>query len=203
MSIFRKSNSKASSRRQIDIRGVRDGILILPGNKFRSVLQISSINFELKSESEQDALIETYQSFLNSLAINLQILVRVREMDMDRYIDDFKTRLQSEKEKVYKEQIKNYTAFVSSLITTNKILSRNFYVIIPYQTKDNEFDAVKEQMNLSIDIVSKGLSRMGMQSRVLNSIEVMDLFYNFYNSGQAKRQPLKTTTLQLLTENYI
>ena len=60
MSIFRKSNNKTSSRKQIQIKGVKDGILLLPGNKYRAVLELSSINFELKSEAEQDALIETY-----------------------------------------------------------------------------------------------------------------------------------------------
>ena len=104
MSVFRKSNSKSSSRRQVAIRGVRDNVLLLPNNQYRVVLQISSINFELKSEAEQDALIDTYQSFLNSLATPLQIMVRIREMDMDRYISDFQARLKEESEEIYKTQ---------------------------------------------------------------------------------------------------
>lgn len=63
MFILQKSNKKVSSRKQIDIEGVRDGILILPDGHYRTVLNASSINFELKSEAEQDALIDTYQSF--------------------------------------------------------------------------------------------------------------------------------------------
>ena len=74
MSILRKSNNKASSRQQIAIKGVRDSVLILPDNHYRMILRISSVNFELKSEDEQDAIIETYQNFLNSLACPLQII---------------------------------------------------------------------------------------------------------------------------------
>lgn len=203
MFILQKSNKKQSSRRQIDIQGVRDGFLMLPDGHYRAVLSVSAINFELKSEAEQDAIIETYQSFLNSLACPLQILVRIRELDMDEYLDGFETKKSEEKEKVYLEQIDNYTQFVKSLIANNKILSRQFYVVIPYDGKPTDFDAVKEQLNLNIDIVGKGLSRLGMQSRQLSSLEVLDLFYSFYNPEQAKRQPISNQTLELLQRSYL
>jgi hypothetical protein len=203
VSIFKKSNSKQSSRRQIDIKGVRDGILILPNNKYRSVLQISSVNFELKSEAEQDALIDTYQSFLNSLATSLQIVVRIREMDMDKYLDDFNARMLQEDEQIYKDQVQNYTEFVRSLITKNKILSRHFYVILPFDGKEKDFGVIKEQLSINADIVTKGLARLGMQAKPLDSLDLLDLFYGFYSAGQAKRQPLKKQTMQLLTEGYL
>src|ERR1035437_9952432 len=76
MSLLRKSNDKQSSRRQIAIEGVDDGMLILPSHRYRIILEASSINFELKSEDEQDALIDTYQAFLNGLACPLQIIIR-------------------------------------------------------------------------------------------------------------------------------
>lgn len=203
MSTFVKSKKKASSRRQIDIQGVNDGILLLPNNHYRAVLHISSINFELKSEAEQDAIIETYQSFLNSLATPLQILIRVREMDMDKYLSEFAERVKDESEEIYKSQIENYTNFVRTLISANKILTRHFYIVIPYSDKEHDFELVKEQLALTIDIVAKGLARLGMQSRQLTSMEVLDLFYSFYNPTLAKRQPLSNQTMQLLTESYL
>lgn len=201
MFALQKSNKKISSRRQVDIKGVRDDVLMLPGNEYRMVLSISSVNFELKSEAEQDALIDTYQSFLNSLGCDIQILVRVREMDMDKYISEFTSRSKHEKSAVYKAQLKNYTQFVRSLIRTNKILSRQFYVVIP--AKDSDFDAIKEALSLNADIIGKGLARMGMHSKVLTSLEILDLFYSFYNPGQAKRQPITDQTLELLQRSYL
>ena len=203
MSILRKSNKKISSRRQIDIQGVRDGILILPGNQYRQVIEVSAVNFELKSEAEQDAMIDTYQSFLNSLPCPLQILVRIREMDMDRYLEDFNAKLKSESKAVYRTQVKNYSEFVSGLITTNKILARHFYVVVPFMGRDQDIDFIKEQLSLSSDIIAKGLSRLGMQSRQLSSLELLDLFYSFYNPSQAKRQPLASQTFELLNRSYL
>ena len=204
MSILRKSNNKLSSRRQIAIQGVEDGILSLPGNKHRIVLEASSINFELKSEDEQDALIETYQNFLNSLSCPLQIIVRVREMDIDTYLDDFRLRSGRETKKIYRDQMQNYAEFVQSLIKKNKILSRHFYVVIPYTAKETRNVAmIEEQLRLNMDIVSKGLARLGVHTRQLNSLEVLDLFYVFYNSKQAKRQSISEQTMKHLKEAYL
>lgn len=203
MSISLKSNKKTSSRQQINIKGVRDGVLMLPGRRYRVVLEVSSINFELKSEDEQDAIIETYQSFLNSLTCPVQLLMRIREMDMAKYLEGFHAKKKEEKEKMYRDQIQHYTEFVQGLVTTNKILSRRFYAVIPYDDKDNDgFAAAQEQLTMSGDIIAKGLGRLGIQTRQLDSLEVLDLFYSFYNPGQAKRQPLSEQTLQLLQRSY-
>lgn len=204
MSVLRKSNSKLSARQQINIKAVKDGILTLPGDQYRLILHVSSINFELKSEAEQDVLIETYQSVLNSLDCPLQILIRVREMDMDKYVEGFQTKLRGETEEMYKQQIAYYTAFVNRLVVRNKILARQFYIVLPYTAKDSrDFDVIKEQLALNADIVSKGLGRLGMQSHQLTSLEVLDLFYSFYNPDHAKIQPITDQTLQLLKEAFI
>jgi len=204
VSLLQKSTSKVSARQQIDIRGVKDGILMLSANRYRSVLQVSSVNFELKSEDEQDALIETYESFLNSVGCPLQILVRTREIDMDKYLGELDEQLTGETEAVYKMQLKNYDEFIRSLITTNKILTRHFYVIVPYTAQSKtDFGIVKEQLGSTVDIVMKGLSRLGIQSRELSSLEILDLFYSFYSPEQAKIQPLTEQALQLVHTSYI
>jgi hypothetical protein len=111
--------------------------------------------------------------------------------------------MDQEDEQIYKDQVKNYTEFVGGLITKNKILSRHFYVVIPFDGKEKDFEIVKEQLLLSADIVAKGLARLGMQARPLDSMQILDLFYSFYSPGQAKRQPLKKQTMQLLNESYL
>lgn len=202
MFTLRKSDKKASSRRQINIKGVRDGLLLLPNNQYRVALEVSSLNFELKSEDEQDALIDTYESFLNSLPCPLQIIVRIRELDMSKYLSDLQARHADEKEQVYKAQLENYSAFVQGLVEDNKILSRKFYVVLPYGSKDDDFAAAKERLMLNADLVAKGLARMGMQTRQLGSLEMLDMFHSFYNPAQAKRQPITESVARLLNSSY-
>lgn len=198
---LQKSNRKVSSRRQINIKGVEDGVLLLPGNKYRVILEASAVNFELKSEAEQDAIIDAYQSFLNSLATPIQIITRVRGMDMRKYVESFQAKKKLEKEPIYRQQIDNYIEFVQKLTKDNKILTRRFYIVVPYDDKEKEdFQTVKEHLALNADIVTKGLERLGIQTRQLDSWEILNLFYSFYNPDHAKRQPLTAQTLEMLKE---
>jgi len=195
--------NKVSSRRQIQIKKVKDNILILPKQEYRVILETSSVNFELKSEAEQDVLIDSFENFLNSLNCQLQILVRVREVDIDRYLEDILKTKDKENEKIYKKQIDNYCQFIKNLVTGNKILSRKFYVVIPYRNELNykDFKLIKEQLRLLTEIVIKALEKLGMKAKTLNSLEILDLFYSFYNPNQVKSQALSGQTLQKLLEN--
>lgn len=206
MWLVSKSNSKASSRKQIQIKEVKDGILVLPDNEYRIVIETSSINFELKSEEEQDVIIDSFQNFLNSLPCKLQILIRVREVDIDRYLEQISRAKDLEKEIVYKKQTDYYCEFIKNLVSGNKILSRRFYVIVPYKHIEGgrDFHLIKEQIRLSRDIVLKGLEKLGMKAKALDSLELLDLFYAFYNPSQIKTQELKGHTIQaLLQNNYV
>jgi hypothetical protein len=203
MWLLGKSKNKVSSRRQIKIKEVRDSVLLLPNNQYRVILETSSINFELKSEQEQDVLIDSFQNFLNSLPCKLQIVVRVREVDIDHYLEQISQTRNQEKENVYKNQITDYCQFIKNLVSGNKILSRRFYVVIPYHhmERNSDFHLISEQINLNRDIVSRGLEKLGMKARQLDSLEILDLFYSFYNPSQIKTQELKGQTIQMLLKN--
>ena len=201
---FQKLNKKASSRQQIAIEGVCDDILLLPGGQYRMILEVSSVNFELKSEEEQDALIDIYKGFLNSLASPIQILVRVREMDIESYLSALNRGVGSNADPRQQGQMSAYGEFIRGLIATNRILTRHFYIVIPYAGEvSKEFEFVHEQLSLTEDIVTKGLAKLGVQSRRLTSLEVLDLFYSFYDPELSKRQPMTNHTLQLLKESYL
>lgn len=191
MSYFENSKKSGSARSQTGIKEVRDGILILPGNRYRAILSTSSLNFELQSEEEQDVIVDTFQAFLNSLNSPIQILIRVRELDIDRYIEEFEAKRADEKETIYKNQLKNYTGFIRKLVSGNKILSRRFFLILPFDSKTPiDFLVAREQLNLQQEIIMKGLEKLGMTARPLSTLEILDLFYSFYRPDQAKTQPL-------------
>jgi hypothetical protein len=195
----KKRDKFGSARTQVGIKEVRDGILVLPCNRYRAILSTSSVNFELQSEMEQDVIVDTFQTFLNSLNSPIQILIRVRELDIDRYLEDFNHKCSGETEKVYIEQSKLYSEFIKKLVAGNKILSRKFYLVIPYENKTAaDFEVAKEQLNLETEIIIKGLEKFGMNARQLDTLEVLDLFYSAYRPDQAKTQPLHK---QILREN--
>ena len=195
-------NKKASARHQINIKEVKDGVLVLPGNKYRVILETSAVNFELKSEEEQDQIIDGFQNFLNALPCSVQILIRTRELDIESYLEDFMAHNNHETDHVYKEQLEQYGEFIKKLVSGNKILTRRFYVVISdFGESSKDFSVIKEQLKLNHDIVTKGLEKLGMKSRQLGNLEVLDLFYSFYNPSKLKTQPLTQKTFEAFT-NY-
>jgi hypothetical protein len=198
-----KLNKKGSARHQIAIKGVEESVLLLPNNECRVIIETSSINFHLMSENEQDAVVDIYKAFLNSLSFPIQILQKVRALDLDDYLQSFADKKKSETVEVYKNQIDGYTKYVKSLVKTNKILSRQFYIVIPYRTKGKEdLEIAREQLANRLAIVEKGLGNVGIKTRLLSSLELLDLFYSSYNSTDAKQQPLTQQTIDLLQKNY-
>ena len=205
MSIFSKSK-KSSSRQQIQIKEVLDNILVLPNNEYRQILETSSVNFELKSEEEQDVIIDSFQNFLNSLPCEIQILVLVREVDIDRYVEDIGKTKDKETIPAYKKQIEGYCSFVKKLVSGNKILSRRFYIVIPYKHTERHQDLklIKEHLNLEKDIIIKGLERMQMKARSITGLEILNLFYGFYNPENLKTQAITRETVEaILKNNYV
>lgn len=198
------NKTKASSRKQIAIEAVKDNILVLNKNSYRAIIEVSSLNFELKSESEQDVIIDNYMAFLNSLGSALQILIRTRQLDLDKYLEDLKARLADEQNSIFIEQLANYTDFIHSLVQNNRILSRRFFIIIPYQASPKtEFSLIKQQLDLKVEIVKKGIGRLNMHSRQLSTLEILDLFYSFYCPNEAKNQPLKDNLILRLNQQLI
>lgn len=198
-----KLNRKGSARHQIAIQGVDDGVLILPNNEYRVIIETSSINLHLMSGEEKDAIIDIYKALLNSLSFPIQILQRVRSLDLDEYLQGFEAKKEKEETEVYKNQIDAYTKYVQSLVKTNKILSRQFYIVVPYRTKGKEdIEIAREQLGNRLAIVEKGLSNVGIKAQQLNSLEILDLFYQSYNETDAKLQPLTQQTIDLLSKNY-
>lgn len=203
LSLPKKSRVK-SSRYQIQIKGVRDGVLELPNREYRVILEVSSINFELMSRDEQDMVILSFMQLLTSINFPIQILQRARQLDLDEYITNYKKRLDVEEDEIYRDQINGYVDFVTELVKTNKILTRQFLLVIPLQAKDKDtFEMVKERLANRITIIESRLDAMGVAHQMLSSLEILDLFGSFYNPEMLKRQPITDKTMEMLFNNYV
>lgn len=182
---------------QIKLEAIKEDILVLANNAYRMIVETSSFNFELMSEIEQDNLIENYQGFLNSIGSSFQILIRTRELDLENYFNDLKIAQHTNQTANLDELIK-YQEFVKGLVQVNHILSRNFYIIIPLNFDHPvDFKLVSEQLRFKVDLITKSLKKIGMQSHLLTSLDILNLFYSYYCPETAKMQPIN----QLIFKN--
>jgi hypothetical protein len=204
MFIWMKNNQKISSRQQINITGIEDNLLHLTNHRYRAIIKISTINFELKSEQEKDIISNNYQSFLNSLPGTIQIYIQVRELDLQTYTTNFRSSIkQYETYTKYKNQINDYINFVNTLTKKNQILTRNFYLIIPFNDYLQDYQAAKEKINIDCDIIRKNLHKMKLNSTRLNNLQIFNLFYEIYNPDIHQIQKLNQNLIKQMKEGLL
>ncbi len=137
-----KSNKKEladnSTQRYLAFSQIRDNIMIMKDNSARLVLKCSSINFLLKSQEEQDAIIISFQRFLNSLSFPIQILVRSKKLDIESYLNNLKDKALKQKNPLLQNQTYEYIEYLKKLIEVAQIMKKEFYIIIPYDKEEDQ-----------------------------------------------------------------
>ncbi len=189
----------------IEIEEIRNGVAVLKSGAFRRVLMVSGINFELKSEEEQNMIIGTYQNFLNTLDFSVQIVIHSRKLNIDGYLNKLAERQASEPNELLKNQISEYTEFIRSFVKSNAVMAKSFFVVVSYEAmaipeggkkildlfkfgaKDKSSTAEESleqkliQLNQRTEQVIGGLTQIGLRVVALNDEELVELFYNLYN----------------------
>jgi type IV secretory pathway VirB4 component len=121
-----------ATQKFIEIRGVKNGILILKNGGLRQILMVSGLNFDLKSEDEQNAITQGYQAFLNSLSFTVQIFVHSRKLNIDGYIQKLAATELQEPNPLLRNQLGEYREFIRSFVSGNTIMTKTFFVVVPF-----------------------------------------------------------------------
>lgn len=179
MALTKKKSKRRSGR--VGFETIKNGILSLPGEEYRLIIETSSINIELKGEEEKKELTESFKSFLKSLSFSIQIFMGTKEFNPERYLKNFPTQEEIGKEIHYAELRDDYCRLVRRLVAVKKVSSRHFYIVIPYRSKTKDFKNIERQLSLYRDLILEGLGRLGMGARVLSKPEVVNLNHDIYN----------------------
>jgi hypothetical protein len=196
----------------VPIQEVRDGIIILKDGSMRAILMTSSVNFALKSEDEQKSIIYQFQNFLNSLNFDMQIFVQSRNLDIRPYVSLLQDRLKVQTDDLMKIQIREYIQFVKSFTEQANIMTKRFFIVVPYtplsanvtkvktgffgSKKTNEqknkivsdaFAESRTQIAQRVDVVLSGVARTGVRAVQLGTEEVIEVFYQLFNPGEAEK----------------
>ena len=126
-----------STQRNLAFSSIKDNIVLMKDDSARLVLKCTSINFLLKSEEEQDAIIISFQRFLNTLKFPIQILVRSKKLDIDSYLENLKDKALKQKNPLLQNQTYEYIEYLKKLIEVAQIMKKEFYIIVPYDTLED------------------------------------------------------------------
>ena len=208
-----------SAQNALLIAELRDNMVIMADGSYRAVITSKSINFDLMSSREREGVEYAYQSFLNSLTFPIQILVRSQRVDIAPYLDRLENIRRGLDNMLLGVLMDNYIDFMDRLAQEANIMDKSFFVVIPYypagdlnsavnssknlfsalfkpqqqgDVKINEdaYNKAKDELQNRVNTVLTGLFQMGVRSVQLNTKELGELYYNFYNPDTAVSQPL-------------
>jgi len=200
-------NAKATQE-FIPIKEVRDGIVVLKNGELRAIVLANSVNLSLKSEDEQKATILQFQNFLNTLDFPIQISVQSRRLDIRPYLLLLENRIKVQNEPLLKLQTKEYIEFIRNFTETVSIMTKSFFVVVPYThtvlksdsgilgkifsrknkeearvAKQVDFEEKRSQLEERVSVIQQGLVRCGINSAQLGTEEVVEVFYKVFNPG--------------------
>jgi type IV secretory pathway VirB4 component len=208
-------SSSQSTQNFVPVSEVRDGIIVMKDGSLRAVLLASSINFALKSEDEQTAFIVQFQNYLNSMDFSTQIFVQSRMLDIRPYIATLEVAYKEQLDDLMRVQIREYIEFIKSFTEAANIMTKNFFLVVPYSpamamTKagignlnpfghkstavenNKTFEEQVTQLEQRVSIVQQGLIRTGVRTVQLGTEEAIELLYKLFNPGEeGKPMPLQ------------
>jgi hypothetical protein len=127
----KKKSLVSSTQRYLPIAEIKEDTLVLKNGGLRAVLRVNSLNFNLKSEVEQQGIISGYQSFVNTLIFPIQILIRSTRLNIDPYIKGLQEKSLTQENPLLKDQTLDYADFMEKLVDIADIMQKSFYIIVP------------------------------------------------------------------------
>lgn len=189
----------------VDIKDIKNNIVYLKDGGLRKILIVNGINFDLKSAQEQQMILSGFQNFLNTLDFQVQFFIHSRKVNIKSYLEKIKEREKQETNELLRNQISEYMEFIRSFVEKNPIITKDFFVVVPYkktvdvqqakkgilsffgkgennkEEKEENLSEAIQQLNYRVDEVTSGLEQIGLRSRILKDKEIAELFYNLYN----------------------
>lgn len=202
-----------STQEYLNVATVRDGLVILKNGKLAQICRASAVNFALKSEQEQNAIIFQYQNFLNSLKFPINVTIQSRHLELNQYLKDLGAQLEQQSNELLRVQIEDYIQFIKRLISVANIMDKRFYLTIPLSPRssvvpklsffqkllpsskpaaprisETEFRSYKQELAERTEVVKSGLGALGVVIEPLNTADTVELLYGLYNPDASLTQ---------------
>lgn len=199
------AKSQSATQDFVSIRDIQDNVVIQKDGQMTMVLLASSINFALKSIDEQKAVLLQFQQFLNTIDFSLQIYVQSRRLNIEPYLELLKSLEGKQDNELMRIQLKEYMEFIHTFTEDIDVMSKNFFVVIPYSpskvdfgrgitnlfssgSKNNsstpnktQFEEHRIQLEQRVGMVTEGLARVGVRTITLQKDDLVELYYHLYN----------------------
>lgn len=206
---------KASTQTFIEIEEVREDIVLMKDYSAVTILEVGAVNFWLLSAEEQSAMIYSYSNLLNSLSFPVQILILSKRMDVSSYLDYLATKAKNQKNAILQKRLMSYQEFIKTIIKKTSVLEKRFFFAIPFSPlemgvaganakslkREYVLNRAKTSLYPKRDTLLRLLNKNGLKATIAGEQQVVELFYNLYNTSATGRQlaPIQSYTDVVMT----
>ena len=181
-----KNKELKSIQKWIPIEEVLEGgIVKLKQNKYLKIIQITPINFNLKSNLEKEAILNSYKIFLKTCDFDIQILIQSKKEDLSRHFSIIKNNLKNNKNNLLNNYLINYINFIKKINNEKKSSSKNYFLIIKenknFDTEASE-EIIIQNLNDKYFKIKDALGRCGNKVFENNREETINILFSFLNS---------------------
>ena len=170
-----------SIQKWIPIQKVLDkGIIKIRKNKYVKILKIIPINFNLKTQLEKEAILNSYKIFLKTCNFDMQILIQSKKEDLSEHLKNIKNISEKENNKIIKKYSEKYIEFIKEKNNKNKSASKNIYLIIENNSENLEENIIQD-LNEKYFKIKECLSRCGNVVLECNKEEAKNILFSFFN----------------------
>lgn len=169
--------------------------IITQKNSYIKIIRVIPINYDLKSNLEKEAILNSYKLFLKTCDFNIQIIVQSKKENLSKHFSILKNIIQKSENKKINEISEKYMNFIKRKNDENKSSSKNFYIIVKSDLENQikEIEDVKLIENLAISQLNEyffkikdSLSRCGNIVYDINSKKeaenVLNSFFDTKNN---------------------
>ncbi len=161
------------------------GIIKLKDNNFIKIIKVIPINFNLKSNLEKEAILNSYKLFLKTCNFDIQILIQSKKEDLSKNISKIKENIKKENDEKISEISENYINFIKDLNKTRKSSSKNFFILIKYSPKNSDnidIEIINQELNEKVYKIKECLARCGNYIVPINNIEeIKKIYISYFN----------------------
>ena len=190
----------SSTQAHLPIEDIKDNLLFLKNGSVATLMETSAVNFGLLFETEQVSMIDSFAGLLNSLSFPIQIIIRSQRLDVSSYLQTLDKALSAQTNPLLKGLTSNYRLFVDSLIKENEVLDKRFYICVVAHSfelgvlKLTTVDRSQKAMTLlkpRVDHLARQFRRIGLKAKVVQTSDLVKLFYDIYNGDGYQNLPAK------------
>ncbi len=167
----------------LDFLDIQDGLLILPGGRYRAVIEVvGTVNFGLLSEAEQEQVEASFRALLSSLSFPVQMFVQTRLLDLGEQISAVQRNVDHLPESM-RDYARAFAEHLAGWMKSRAILTRRNYIVIPYDGP-GDFDTARREIQRRVEVVESEVKRW-LGSVRLDTERLTDVLYVAFNKSRA------------------